>query len=324
MIPESMFWSMASFVRLTSFPISGGIVPDRRFFERIRVWSRGSEPISSGISPEIELFERSICTREVRFATQLDSFPLSCTDLSFKDATRIGMAVLQVTPSHLQKFSESLLHDPSLLGHQQSSRRDQTWSKGGLAGHPLTYCWPALMIALLCWRRLIWRCCTEGSVHGDEMEISNQEPQEPCLYADSMLLICDFLPWNAFGVEKLVHFYFAQRENSEKSIEQNKWTSIARGTCEIRNLCTICPTIIYYYITFCSQYKFTISWFFKLVLHQIDATYQFKSLTIIDSPWLPQYLIIKYHLIIYSYRVISMLFQFYNWLERNALDSSAI
>ena len=62
--------------------------------------------------PEIELFERSIFTREVRFAIQLDIFPLSCTDLNSKDTTRIGRAVPQVTPCQLQKLSDSLLHDP--------------------------------------------------------------------------------------------------------------------------------------------------------------------------------------------------------------------
>lgn len=43
---------------------------------------------------------------------QLDSVPVSCVDLNWRDTTRIGRVVLQVTPCQPQKLSESLRHDP--------------------------------------------------------------------------------------------------------------------------------------------------------------------------------------------------------------------
>ena len=43
---------------------------------------------------------------------QLDSVPVSSVDLSWRDTTRIGRVVLQVTPRQPQKLSESLRHDP--------------------------------------------------------------------------------------------------------------------------------------------------------------------------------------------------------------------
>jgi hypothetical protein len=89
----------------------GGMLPSRELPVSISVLSLGRAPSSSGIFPERPLFEMSMRTREVSVAMQLDNCPRSCRELRSIDTTRIGTAVLQVTPFQLQKLSESLRHD---------------------------------------------------------------------------------------------------------------------------------------------------------------------------------------------------------------------
>lgn len=109
--PVRVLFARLTWLRELLLPNESGMLPSRLLPTIFSVWRFGSLPSSSGIVPDRRLPPRFIKDREVRSARHPDICPESCAEARFRETTRGGNFVPQVTPFQLQKLSELLLHE---------------------------------------------------------------------------------------------------------------------------------------------------------------------------------------------------------------------